>query len=144
MVISIIVKTLGGLVFIYGSFFGAFLLLLQQGIATLINHDFYNHRIDTEDFGLLYLKLKRILNEIAYNLYKSNFDEHQIEQVKSKFLELADNAAMESLLLRRKEFVPRLLSLVRGLAVVGALLFFLAMKYYKLNNAKKESKVKSE
>ncbi|KAG7578369.1 HR-like lesion-inducer [Arabidopsis thaliana x Arabidopsis arenosa] len=148
MTVSIIVRTLGGLIFIYGSFSGAFLLLMYQGIATMIHHDFYNHRIDTEEFGLLYLKLKRILNETlsydtAYNFYKSDFDEQQIEQVKSKFRELADHAMTNPALFGHNEFLRRLLSFVKGLAVVGALLFFLDMKH-RLNKAKNQSKVKTD
>ncbi|CAN6918551.1 unnamed protein product [Brassica oleracea] len=115
MAISITVKTLGGLVFIYGSFFGAFLLLLHQFIVTMIHHDFYTHRVDIEQFGLLYLKLKR----------------------------LTDQAATNSSLFGHAEFVQHLLSFIKGLAVVGALLFFLTMKH-KLNKAKKESKVKTD
>ncbi|ESQ47521.1 hypothetical protein EUTSA_v10021496mg [Eutrema salsugineum] len=148
MAVSIIVKTLGGLIFIYGSFFGAFLLLLHQGIATMIHHDFYNHRIDTVEFGLLYLKFKTILNETvsydaAHNFYKSNFDEQQIEQVISKFRELADHAVTSPALFGHNEFFRQLLSFLKALAVVGALLFFLTMKH-KLNKAKKESKVKTD
>ncbi|EOA32292.1 hypothetical protein CARUB_v10015554mg [Capsella rubella] len=149
MIVSIIVKTLGGLIFIYGSFFGAFLLLMYQGIATMIHHDFYNHRIDTEEFGLLYHKLKRILNETvsyetAYNFYKSDFDQQQIEQVKSKFRELADHAMTNPALFgQNNEFVRQFLSFLKGLAVVGALLFFVDMKH-RLNKAKKQSKVKTD
>ncbi|CAH2052959.1 unnamed protein product [Thlaspi arvense] len=148
MAVSIIVKTLGGLIFIYGSFFGAFLLLLQQAIATMIHHDFYSHRIDTEEFGLLYLKFKRVLNETmsyntANNFYKSNFDEQQVEQVISKFRELADHAVTNPALFGHNEFFRHLLSFLKALAVVGALLFFLTMKH-KLNKAKKESKVKTD
>ncbi|KAF2586345.1 hypothetical protein F2Q70_00036664 [Brassica cretica] len=148
MAISITVKTLGGLVFIYGSFFGAFLLLLHQFIVTMIHHDFYSHRVDIEQFGLLYLKLKRILNEtVSYdtvnNFYKSNFDEQHVENVISKFRELTDQAATNSSLFGHAEFVQHLLSFIKGLAVVGALLFFLTMKH-KLNKAKKESKVKTD
>ncbi|KAG2321416.1 hypothetical protein Bca52824_014629 [Brassica carinata] len=147
MAVSIIVTTLGGLIFIYGSFFGAFLLLLHQGIATTIHHDFYNQRIDTEEFGLLYIKFKRIINETMYdaaqNLYNSNFDEHQIKQTISKFRELADHAVTNPALFGRNEFFRRLLSFIKALAVVGALLFFMTMKH-KLNEAKKESKVKTD
>ncbi|XP_033148617.1 uncharacterized protein LOC103833853 isoform X1 [Brassica rapa] len=179
MAISIIVKTLGGLIFIYGSFFGAFLLLLHQFIVTMIHHDFYSHRVDIEQFGLLYLKFKRvsnnmylsfsatlvsfkshfffsnpvglfvkILNEtVSYdtvnNFYKSNFDEQHVENVISKFRELTDQAATNSSLFGHAEFVQHLLSFIKGLAVVGALLFFLTMKH-KLNKAKKESKVKTD
>ncbi|KAL0799520.1 hypothetical protein Bca101_054695 [Brassica carinata] len=147
MAVSIIVTTLGGLIFIYGSFFGAFLLLLHQGIATTIHHDFYNQRIDTEEFGLLYIKFKRILNETIYdaaqNLYNSKFGEHQIKQTISKFRELADHAVTNPALFGRSEFSRRLLSFIKALAVVGALLFFMTMKH-KLNKAKKESKVKTD
>ncbi|VVA98597.1 unnamed protein product [Arabis nemorensis] len=146
--VSIIVKTLGGLIFIYGSFFGASLLILHQGIATMIHHDFYNHRVDIEEFGLLYLKFKRILNETmsydtANNFYKSNFDEQHIEEVISKFRELGNHAATHSSLFGHNEFFMDLLSFIKGLAIVGALLFFVDMKH-RLDKAKKQSKVKTE
>ncbi|CAF2128544.1 unnamed protein product [Brassica napus] len=141
------VRTLGGLIFICGSFFGAFFLLLHQGIATTIHHDFYNQRIDTEEFGLLYIKFKRILKETIYegaqNLYNSNFDEQHIKQTISKFRELADHAVTNPALFGRDEFFRRLLRFIKALAVVGALLFFVTMKH-KLNNSKKESKVKTD
>ncbi|KAG5406101.1 hypothetical protein IGI04_012220 [Brassica rapa subsp. trilocularis] len=147
MAVSIMVKTLGGLIFICGSFFGAFFLLLHQGIATTIHHGFYNQRIDTEEFGLLYIKFKRILNETIYegaqNLYNSNFDEQHIKQTISKFRELADHAVTNPALFGRDKFFRRLLRFIKALAVVGALLFFVTMKH-KLNNSKKESKVKTD
>lgn len=47
-------------------------------------------------------------------------------------------------LLGHNEFIRRLLSFIKGLAVVGALLFFVDMKH-KLSKAKKQqSKVKTE
>ncbi|WZZ43179.1 hypothetical protein YC2023_039438 [Brassica napus] len=72
MAVSIMVKTLGELIFIYGSLFGAFLLLLHQGIATTIHHDFYNQRIDTEEFGLLYIKFKRVITMYIASFSNTN------------------------------------------------------------------------
>ncbi|XP_013731773.1 uncharacterized protein LOC106435431 isoform X2 [Brassica napus] len=114
MAVSIMVKTLGELIFIYGSLFGAFLLILNETIY-----------------------------DGAQNLYNSNFDEQQIEQTISKFRELADHAVTNPALFGRDEFFRRLLRFIKALAVVGALLFFVTMKH-KLNNSKKEFKVKTD
>ncbi|CAN8258395.1 unnamed protein product [Cochlearia groenlandica] len=148
MTISIIMKIFGGLIFIYGSFFGAFLLLLHQGIITMIHFDFYNHSVDIAEFGLAYHKFKMLMNETlsydtAHDIYKSNFDEQKIEEIISKFRDLKDDTAIRSALFGHNEFVGNLLSFIKGLAVVGALLFFLVMQH-KLNKAKKGSKVKTD
>ncbi|CAH2052958.1 unnamed protein product [Thlaspi arvense] len=91
MAVSIIGKTLGGLIFIYGSFFGAFLLLLHQGIATMIHHDFYSHRIDIEELGLLYLKFKKDPERCRTMPHKTStktLTSSKIEKAISKFREI--------------------------------------------------------
>lgn len=126
-------------------------------------------------FCLLVCFFVQVLNETmsydaAHNLYKSNFDEQQIEQAVSKFREvrflrpmctnfrlriflrteynvrfvqLADHAVTNPALFGGNEFFRRLLSFIKALAIVGALLFFVTMKH-KLSKAKKESKVKTD
>ncbi|XP_050215386.1 uncharacterized protein LOC126666609 [Mercurialis annua] len=52
---AIAVKGLGGLLFIFGSSFGAYLLLLHQAIVTPLLFDFYNYEADKE-FNQLFIK----------------------------------------------------------------------------------------
>jgi len=58
---SIGMKALGGLLFIFGSSLGAYLLLLHQAIATSILYDFYNYELDTKEFAQLFIKFTQSL-----------------------------------------------------------------------------------
>ncbi|RDX65152.1 hypothetical protein CR513_56216 [Mucuna pruriens] len=53
---AIALKGLGGVLFIFGSSFGAFLLLLHQLIATPIHYDFYNYDSEDKEFTQLFIK----------------------------------------------------------------------------------------
>ncbi|XP_061366962.1 uncharacterized protein LOC133310089 [Gastrolobium bilobum] len=53
---AIALKGIGGVLFIFGSSFGAFLLLLHQMIATPIHYDFYNYENDDKEFTQLFIK----------------------------------------------------------------------------------------
>ncbi|KAI4301127.1 hypothetical protein L6164_034439 [Bauhinia variegata] len=53
---AIALKGLGGILFIFGSSFGAFLLLLHQLIATPILYDFYNYDNEDREFTQLFIK----------------------------------------------------------------------------------------
>ncbi|KAL1351632.1 hypothetical protein HN51_015527 [Arachis hypogaea] len=53
---AIALKGLGGLLFIFGSSFGAFLLLLHQLVATPIQYDFYNYESEDKEFTQLFVK----------------------------------------------------------------------------------------
>ncbi|XP_010532628.1 PREDICTED: uncharacterized protein LOC104808614 [Tarenaya hassleriana] len=146
--VSIVVKILGGLTFVYGSYFGAILLLLYQSVAIPILHDFYNHRFQTEEFGLLYLKFKRVVNETvsyetAYNYYKSDFSDQELAKVGSKFRELVDHAVTSPALFGQNEFNSRFIRFLQGSAIVGALLFYVALKH-KLDRVKTDAKVKTD
>ncbi|KAM7485210.1 hypothetical protein LguiA_001219 [Lonicera macranthoides] len=59
--VSIGMKALGGLLFIFGSSLGAYLLLLHQAIATPILYDFYNYDMDTKEFAQLFIKFTQSL-----------------------------------------------------------------------------------
>lgn len=138
-----------------------------------INFSFKSHFFPC--FVSWFVFFVQVLNETmsydaAHNLYKSNFDEQQIEQAVSKFREvrflrpmctdfrlriflrteynvrfvqLADHAVTNPALFGGNEFFRRLLSFIKALAIVGALLFFVTMKH-KPSKAKKESKVKTD
>ncbi|TYG98651.1 hypothetical protein ES288_A10G134200v1 [Gossypium darwinii] len=54
-------KGVGGILFIFGSTIGAYLLALQQVIVTTILYDFYNHDTEKKEFGLLFSKFSQNL-----------------------------------------------------------------------------------
>ncbi|XP_010551693.1 PREDICTED: uncharacterized protein LOC104822246 [Tarenaya hassleriana] len=58
---AIAMKGLGGLLFVFGSSLGAYLLLLHQAISTPILYDFYNYDADRKEFGPLFTKFTQNL-----------------------------------------------------------------------------------
>ncbi|KAJ4954500.1 hypothetical protein NE237_011283 [Protea cynaroides] len=58
---AISLKGIGGILFIFGSSFGAYLLLLHQLLATPILYDFYNYDTNKKEFGLLFVKFTQSL-----------------------------------------------------------------------------------
>ncbi|KAL0366991.1 UNVERIFIED_CONTAM: hypothetical protein Sradi_3589200 [Sesamum radiatum] len=53
---AILLKGLGSLLFVFGSSFGAFILLLHQAISAPILYDFYNYDADKKEFAQLFVK----------------------------------------------------------------------------------------
>ncbi|XP_018825204.1 uncharacterized protein LOC108994439 [Juglans regia] len=53
---AIALKGFGGILFIFGSSLGAFLLLLHQLVATTILYDFYNYDSEEKEFAQLFIK----------------------------------------------------------------------------------------
>ncbi|KAK4258119.1 hypothetical protein QN277_007611 [Acacia crassicarpa] len=49
----IVLKGLGGILFVFGSIFGAFLLLLHQAITVPLLYDFYNYKPNGPEYSLL-------------------------------------------------------------------------------------------
>ncbi|GLT78705.1 hypothetical protein SLA2020_502330 [Shorea laevis] len=58
---AIALKGIGGLLFIFGSSVGAYLLLLHQLIATPILYDFYNYDPERKEFIQLFTKFTQSL-----------------------------------------------------------------------------------
>ncbi|GLT99436.1 hypothetical protein SLE2022_168750 [Rubroshorea leprosula] len=58
---AIALKGIGGLLFIFGSSIGAYLLLLHQLIATPILYDFYNYDPERKEFIQLFTKFTESL-----------------------------------------------------------------------------------
>ncbi|KAM1216359.1 hypothetical protein ACFX2I_012620 [Malus domestica] len=54
-------KGIGGLLFIFGSSIGAYLLLLHQAIATPILYDFYNYDPEKTEFNQLFFQFTQNL-----------------------------------------------------------------------------------
>ncbi|XP_022722323.1 uncharacterized protein LOC111279623 [Durio zibethinus] len=55
------IKGVGGILFIFGSSVGSYLLVLQQVILTPILYDFYNYDMEKKEFGLLFTKFSQNL-----------------------------------------------------------------------------------
>ncbi|KAB1208814.1 hypothetical protein CJ030_MR6G026956 [Morella rubra] len=53
---AIALKGIGGILFIFGSSLGAYLLVLHQLIATPILYDFYNYDSEEKEFVQLFIK----------------------------------------------------------------------------------------
>ncbi|EYU32537.1 hypothetical protein ABFS82_14G024300 [Erythranthe guttata] len=58
---AIIMKALGSLLFVFGSSFGASILLLHQAISAPILYDFYNYEADKKEFAQLFVKFTQSL-----------------------------------------------------------------------------------
>lgn len=58
---TIALKGIGGIIFIFGSSLGAYLLLLHQLIATPILYDFYNYDSEEKEFAQLFIKFTQNL-----------------------------------------------------------------------------------
>ncbi|CAO2820936.1 unnamed protein product [Amaranthus hypochondriacus] len=62
---SIALKGVGSLLFIIGSSFGAYLLILHQVLATPILYDFYNYDPEHKEFAQLFVKFTQSLSSIG-------------------------------------------------------------------------------
>ncbi|RRT68055.1 hypothetical protein GW17_00011224, partial [Ensete ventricosum] len=58
---TIFLKGFGGLLFIFSSYFGAYLLLLYLAFITPVVHDFYNYDIEKPEFVQLFSKFTQNL-----------------------------------------------------------------------------------
>ncbi|XP_077241993.1 uncharacterized protein LOC143882335 [Tasmannia lanceolata] len=58
---AIALKGIGGILFIFGSSLGAYLLVLHLAITTPILYDFYNYDIEKPEFLLLFVKFTQNL-----------------------------------------------------------------------------------
>ncbi|KAK6940697.1 HR-like lesion-inducer [Dillenia turbinata] len=54
--VGIAVKGIGGILFIFGSSFGAYLLIFHQMLFAPVLYDFYNYDVDEKEFAHLFLK----------------------------------------------------------------------------------------
>ncbi|KAK4733074.1 hypothetical protein R3W88_007335 [Solanum pinnatisectum] len=58
---ALIMKSLGSLLFVFGSSLGAIILVLHQAIATPVLYDFYNYDVDKKEFAQLFVKFTQSL-----------------------------------------------------------------------------------
>ncbi|KAI4345777.1 hypothetical protein L6164_012873 [Bauhinia variegata] len=58
---SIGLKGIGGVLFIFGSSLGAYLLLLNQALSVPILYDFYNYDVKKEEFSKLFINFTQNL-----------------------------------------------------------------------------------
>ncbi|KAG1361387.1 hypothetical protein COCNU_09G008500 [Cocos nucifera] len=66
---TIVLRGLGGLLFIFSSSFGAYLLLLYLALVTPILFDFYNYNIEKPEFVQLFLKFTQNLALFGATLF---------------------------------------------------------------------------
>ncbi|KAL8143975.1 hypothetical protein V2J09_017007 [Rumex salicifolius] len=66
---AVVLKGLGSLLFIFGSTFGALLLVLQQAITLPILYDFYNYDADSKEFAQLFIKFTQNLALVGALLF---------------------------------------------------------------------------
>ncbi|EFJ31176.1 hypothetical protein SELMODRAFT_169212 [Selaginella moellendorffii] len=66
---SILLQGLGGILFTFGSVFGAYLLLLDLFIETPIWHDFYNFDVGTPEYANEFLQFLKSLSLCGALLY---------------------------------------------------------------------------
>ncbi|KAH6768470.1 HR-like lesion-inducing protein-like protein [Perilla frutescens var. hirtella] len=66
---AIVMKSLGSLLFVFGSTFGAVILLLHQAISAPILYDFYNYDADKKEFTQLFVKFTQNLALLGALLY---------------------------------------------------------------------------
>ncbi|KAG6395217.1 hypothetical protein SASPL_145858 [Salvia splendens] len=66
---AIVLNSLGSLLFVFDSTFGAVILLLHQAIATPILYDFYNYEADKREFNQLFVKFTQGLALLGALLY---------------------------------------------------------------------------
>ncbi|KAK9289221.1 hypothetical protein L1049_017695 [Liquidambar formosana] len=85
---AIALKGVGGLLFIFGSSLGAYLLLLHQAVATAILYDFYNYDVDKKEFAQLFIKFTQSLALVGALLFfigmKNSMPRRQIKKKASK------------------------------------------------------------
>ncbi|XP_071721665.1 uncharacterized protein [Rutidosis leptorrhynchoides] len=65
----IILKGLGGVGFIFGTYWGAILLALNQLIFTPIMYDFYHYDVEDEEYGLLLYKFTQNMSLLGALLF---------------------------------------------------------------------------
>ncbi|KAG7542952.1 HR-like lesion-inducer [Arabidopsis thaliana x Arabidopsis arenosa] len=76
---AIALKGIGGLLFVFGSSLGAYLLLLHQAVATPILYDFYNYDVDRKEFGQLFSKFTQsmaLLGALLFFIGMKNSRKH--------------------------------------------------------------------
>lgn len=65
----LLLKGLGSLLFVFGSSFGAYILLAHQAVVTPILYDFYNYDADKKEFAQLFIKFSQGLQLLGGLLF---------------------------------------------------------------------------
>ncbi|KAJ4836064.1 hypothetical protein Tsubulata_008966 [Turnera subulata] len=82
--LSVALKGEGGLLFIFGSSYGASLLALNQAILTPILYDFYNYDVEKKEFNLLFTEFTQNLALFGALLYfigmKNSIPKRQLKE----------------------------------------------------------------
>ncbi|KAL3634499.1 hypothetical protein CASFOL_021553 [Castilleja foliolosa] len=83
---AIILKSLGSLLFVFGSTFGASVLLLHQAILAPIMYDFYNYDADKKEFTQLFVKFTQLGTARGIALF------HRHEELNAKEIDKEEDA----------------------------------------------------
>ncbi|ESQ47520.1 hypothetical protein EUTSA_v10022215mg [Eutrema salsugineum] len=143
--LGIVMKVLGGILFIFNTYLGAFLLLIYQVILSPLLYDFYNRDYDRDNFSLFHTKFKAFVNEtvsaddgVAMSLYKSMVNKELRQRIFVQLYEIA-RLAISNPLFTPSEFNTSFMRFIKVIGIVGSLVYFIAMKY-KYEMLKKMSK----
>jgi hypothetical protein len=144
--LGIVMKLFGGFFFIFNTYTGALLLLIYQAILSPILYDFYNCDYDRDHFNIFYTKFKGFVNEtmsaddgVAMSLYNSMVNEEAQQKFCDQLNEIA-RLAISNPLFTPSEFNTLFMRFSKGVGMVAALVFFIAMKHKHDELLKKPSK----
>uniref|UniRef100_A0A1J3F6J0 Uncharacterized protein n=1 Tax=Noccaea caerulescens TaxID=107243 RepID=A0A1J3F6J0_NOCCA len=144
--LGIVMKLFGGIFFIFNTYLGALLLLIYQAILSPILYDFYNRDYDRDHFNIFYTKFKAFVNEtmsaddgVAMSLYNSMVNEEAQQKFCDQLNEIA-RLAISNPLFTPSEFNTLFMRFSKGVGMVAALVFFIAMKHKHDEMLKKPSK----
>ncbi|XP_010466635.1 PREDICTED: uncharacterized protein LOC104746806 [Camelina sativa] len=133
--LGIAIKVLGGIFFIFNAYIGALLLLVYQAILTPILYDFYSRKFDRDHFTIFYRKFRMFVNEtmsaddgVAMSLYTSIVNEESHQKFTDQLNEIA-RLAISNPLFTPSEFNTLFMRFIKGVGIVAALAFFIAMKH---------------
>ncbi|XP_010532630.1 PREDICTED: uncharacterized protein LOC104808615 [Tarenaya hassleriana] len=146
--IGIGMKAIGGIMFIFSTYLGAFILLVYQALVSPILYDFYNHEYDKEQFNMFYTRFQEFVNEtvsadggVATNFYNVVVNDESRQKFCDQLNEIA-RLAISNPLFTPSDFNAAFMKFTRGVGIVGALMIFVAMKH-KYDEVYKSSKQKN-
>ncbi|AEE76733.1 putative HR-like lesion-inducer [Arabidopsis thaliana] len=133
--LGILMKFVGGILFIFNTYVGAALLLVYQAILSPILYDFYNRDYDRDHFTVFYTKFKEFVEEttsadggVAMSLYTSVVNEESRQKFIDQLNEIA-RIAISNPLFTPSDFNTLFIRFIKGVGIAAALACFIAMKH---------------
>ncbi|EOA32895.1 hypothetical protein CARUB_v10016218mg [Capsella rubella] len=133
--LGIVMKVLGAICFIFNAYIGALILLVYQAILSPIVYDFYSHEFDRDHFTMFYKKFQAFVNETisadggaSMSRYSSIVNEESRQKFIDQLNEIARLAILNPLF-TPSEFNTLFMRFIKGIGIVAALAFFIAMKH---------------